>query len=119
MGAPNTLEWVFGSVALGVPRWPKRRVDQPSCLVEYSRKSSSKRRFKCFLMDILQARLQRILVSKARICLYRWKAELIAKGGPVSETLDAEVRQLRVKLQQAQRERDILKKALAIFSRQE
>lgn len=51
--------------------------------------------------------------------LYRWKAELIDEGGPVAETLDDEVRQLREELHRTQRERDILKKALAIFSRQE
>ncbi|MDB2687078.1 transposase [Mariniblastus sp.] len=51
--------------------------------------------------------------------LYRWKAELVADGGPVAESLDAEVRELRNELQRTQRERDILKKALAIFSRQE
>lgn len=51
--------------------------------------------------------------------LYRWKAELIAEGGPVSETLESEVRELRDELRRTQRERDILKKALAILSQQE
>ena len=51
--------------------------------------------------------------------LYRWKAELVAEGGPVAETYDAEVRKLREELQRTKRERDILKKALAIFSQQE
>ena len=51
--------------------------------------------------------------------LYRWKAELVSEGGPVSEALDDEVRQLREELQRTKRERDILKKALAIFSQQE
>jgi transposase len=51
--------------------------------------------------------------------LYRWKAELVAEGGAVAETLDSEVRALREELRRTQRERDILKKALAIFSRQE
>lgn len=51
--------------------------------------------------------------------LYRWKAELVTEGGPVAETLDAEVRELREELQRTKRERDILKKALAIFSQQE
>ena len=49
----------------------------------------------------------------------RWKAELIDEGGPVAEALDDEVRQLREELQRTRRERDILKKALAIFSQQE
>jgi len=51
--------------------------------------------------------------------LYRWKAELVSEGGPVAEALDDEVRQLREELQRTKRERDILKKALAIFSQQE
>ncbi len=51
--------------------------------------------------------------------LYRWKAEQVADGGAVAESLDGEVRQLREELQRTKRERDILKKALAIFSRQE
>ena len=51
--------------------------------------------------------------------LYRWKAELVASGGAVTETLDDEVRQLREELQRTRRERDILRKALAIFSQQE
>ena len=51
--------------------------------------------------------------------LYRWKAELLAESGPAAETLDAQVRQLREELQRTRRERDILKKALAIFSQQE
>ena len=51
--------------------------------------------------------------------LYRWKAELIAEGGPISETLESEVRELRDELRRTQRERDILKKALAILSQQE
>lgn len=51
--------------------------------------------------------------------LYRWKAELVTAGGPVAETLDKEVSELREQLRQTQRERDILKKALAILSQQE
>ncbi len=51
--------------------------------------------------------------------LYRWKAELLAASGPHAETLDAQVRELREELHRTRRERDILKKALAIFSQQE
>ena len=51
--------------------------------------------------------------------IYRWKAELIDESGPVAEALDDEVRQLREELQRTRRERDILKKALTIFSQQE
>ena len=51
--------------------------------------------------------------------IYRWKSELIANGAAVTEALDDEVRQLREQLRRTQRERDILKKALAILSQQE
>ena len=51
--------------------------------------------------------------------VYRWKAEQIAEGGPVAESLDSEVRELRDQLRRTQRERDILKKALGILSRQD
>ena len=51
--------------------------------------------------------------------VYRWKKELVAEGGPVAETLDSEVKELREELRRTQRERDILKKALAILSRHE
>ena len=51
--------------------------------------------------------------------LYRWKAEVLARGGPAIETLDSQVRELRAELQRTRRERDILKKALAILSQEE
>jgi transposase-like protein len=51
--------------------------------------------------------------------LYRWKAELIARSGPATAALDDQLTRLRDELQRTKRERDILKKALAIFSQQE
>lgn len=51
--------------------------------------------------------------------LYRWKADIIASGGPAIEALDSQVRELRDELQRTRKERDILKNALAIFSQQE
>jgi transposase len=48
--------------------------------------------------------------------LYRWKAEILAKGGQATEGLDETNKELRAELLRTQRERDILKKALAIFS---
>lgn len=48
--------------------------------------------------------------------LYRWKAKLVGEGGPVATTLDDRVRELEEELRRVERERDILKKALAIFS---
>ena len=51
--------------------------------------------------------------------LYRWKREQLERSGPVATSLEARVRELESELQRVQRERDILKKALAIFGRNE
>lgn len=51
--------------------------------------------------------------------LYRWKRELIGQAGKTAETLDGRVRELEAELRRVQQERDILKKALAIFGREE
>src|SRR5499427_9469942 len=48
--------------------------------------------------------------------LSRWKAEALGQQGQVASTLEARVRQLEEQLRRTVRERDILKKALAIFS---
>ncbi len=48
--------------------------------------------------------------------LYRWKAKLLQQSGPAAATLENRVRQLEDSLRRVERERDILKKALAIFS---
>ena len=49
--------------------------------------------------------------------LYRWKREQLRSSGPVASSLDARVRELEAELKRVERERDILKKALGIFSR--
>ena len=49
--------------------------------------------------------------------LYRWKSEALLEGGQAAVTLDSRVHELEEQLRRAERERDILKKALAIFSR--
>jgi transposase len=51
--------------------------------------------------------------------LYRWKRDQLEDSGPVASALDARVVQLEAELRRVERERDILKKALAIFSRSE
>ena len=48
--------------------------------------------------------------------LYRWKAKLIRQDGVAAASLEGRVRQLQEDLRRVERERDILKKALAIFS---
>jgi len=51
--------------------------------------------------------------------LYRWKSRLIQESGPAADALDTRVRELEIELRRVERERDILKKALAIFGRTE
>jgi transposase len=51
--------------------------------------------------------------------LYRWKAQQLERSGPVAASLDERIRDLEAELLRVTRERDILKKALAIFGRNE
>lgn len=51
--------------------------------------------------------------------LYRWKKQELADAGPVGEALDTRVQKLEAELRRVERERDVLKKALVIFGRQE
>jgi transposase len=51
--------------------------------------------------------------------LYRWKRGQLDRTGPVATSLEARVRELESELHRVERERDILKKALAIFGRHE
>ena len=48
--------------------------------------------------------------------LYRWKAQFLQQEGTAASALEVRVRQLEEQLRRTERERDILKKALAIFS---
>jgi transposase len=48
--------------------------------------------------------------------LYRWKSQFLQEEGVAASALEARVRQLEEQLRRTERERDILKKALAIFS---
>lgn len=47
--------------------------------------------------------------------LHKWRRKYVTES-PEAETLDAQVRELREELRRVERERDILKKALSIFS---
>lgn len=40
--------------------------------------------------------------------LYRWKSEILARGGPAAKVLDDQVAELREALQRTHHERDIL-----------
>ena len=48
--------------------------------------------------------------------LYNWKAKLLATAGPAATALESRVQELERELRRVETERDILKKALAIFS---
>jgi transposase len=60
---------------------------------------------------------QRLGLSGPNV-LYRWKRESLRRAGPAARTLGDRVSQLEEELRRVERERDILKKALAILSRQ-
>ena len=49
--------------------------------------------------------------------LYAWKKAILHRAGPAAQTLGSRVVQLEDELRRVERERDILKKALAILSR--
>ena len=61
---------------------------------------------------------QRLGLSGTNL-LYQWQKALIGRGGVAAESLEARVRELEDELRRVERERDILKKALAIFGRNE
>ena len=48
--------------------------------------------------------------------LYRWKSNLVSASGPAATALESRVHELEKELRRVEQERDILKKALAIFS---
>ncbi len=49
--------------------------------------------------------------------LFNWKRKLVGEGGAAAVGLEARVRELEAELRRVEQERDILKKALAIFGR--
>jgi transposase len=51
--------------------------------------------------------------------LDRWKRDELERTGPVATSQEGRIRELEVELHRVERERDILKKALAIFGRNE
>jgi transposase len=57
----------------------------------------------------------RLGLSGANV-LYRWKAKLLSASGPAATALETRVQELEKELRRVEQERDILKKALAIFS---
>ena len=61
---------------------------------------------------------ERLGLSSANL-VYRWKRDLVGEAGKTASTLDRRVKELESELRRVERERDILKKALAIFGRDE
>lgn len=51
--------------------------------------------------------------------LRRWRRQQFEHAGPVANGMDARIKELEAELRRVERERDILKKALAIFGRSE
>ncbi len=49
--------------------------------------------------------------------LYCWKKKILGREGGLASNLEGRVRELEAELRRVERERDILKKALSIFSR--
>ena len=48
--------------------------------------------------------------------LYRWKSQTLSQSGPAATALESRVQELEKELRRVEQERDILKKALSIFS---
>ena len=53
---------------------------------------------------------------KSPSILYRWKSSVITASGPAATALESRVQELEKELRRVEQEREILKKALAIFS---
>lgn len=49
----------------------------------------------------------------------RWKQQQLIAAGPVADAMDDRVKELENQLRRVERERDVLKKALIIFGRNE
>jgi transposase len=62
------------------------------------------------------ASVARNLGIKHASLIYRWKKEILGKEGKLATSLVVQAGELQQRLRQVERERDILKKALAIFS---
>ena len=59
---------------------------------------------------------ERLRLSGTNI-LYRWKKQVLTNSGPVAVSLEQRLREVEAELRRTRQERDILKKALAIFGR--
>ena len=96
----------------------KRRAPQPTTRREFT--DDFKREAVEMLLDGHTARsvADRLGLFGTNL-LYRWKREHLERTGPVATSLESRVRELEAELHRVERERDVLKKALAIFGRHE
>ena len=101
-------------------KWPIRRKRPEPAVGRRSFTEEFKREAVQMLLDGHGAKsvAERLGLSHANV-LYRWKREQLEHSGPVAASLEARVRELEIELHRVERERDILKKALAIFGRHE
>jgi transposase len=109
------------------PYSSRKGMDSPMANNKSKRKTRQRRSFsEEFKQEAVQMLLdghsatsvaQRLGLSNAN-ALYRWKREVLHRAGPAARSLGDRVAQLEEELRRVERERDILKKALAILSRQ-
>ena len=78
-------------------------------------KSKSVKSRRQYSYDLKESVVSRLGLSGTSL-LYRWKSNLISASGPAATALEARVQELEKELRRVEQERDILKKALAIFS---
>ena len=115
-----SISWTVQLLSLEVP------ARSPGCPGRRSKRSRRlfteefKREAVALLLDGHSATsvAERLGLSNPNL-LYRWKSSQLERSGPVAASLEARVHELEVELQRVTRERDILKKALVIFGRQE
>ena len=62
--------------------------------------------------------VERLGISGTNL-LYRWKKQQLQEAGPAGETQDLRINEVEDELRRTPRERDVLKKALIIFGRNE
>jgi transposase len=101
-------------------RMARRKKQQPSKSVRREYPDEFKEEAVQMLLDghTAPSVVERLGITNVNM-LYRWKKEQLARSGPVASSLEARVRELEGELRRVEREREVLKKALAIFGRNE
>lgn len=93
---------------------PSANPERRTCTDEFKRDAVA------MLLDGHSAKsiVERLGISGTNL-LYRWKNQQVESAGPVGAVLDSRVVELEAELRRVERERDVLKKALIIFGRNE